>query len=379
MFCNYCGANNPGDASFCRKCGNPIRPAQPGAANPRRSPSGSRLTAGASLLVFPVTRSRNFAVPLILLIVILAVGAWLWMRWRAAQPLTLHGQTSFIGSVAFSPDGRLLASGSNDDVIKLWDVRTGKYLRSFFDSHGSDWVAFSPDGRMLASAGGSPSYAEAAILIWDAASGQEVRTISPHVYFIGPVAFSRDGKLIAAVTDSPDGKNPVARLWDVASVNEVRTLSGFRGPLAFSPDGRTLAAANADSISIIDIASGNPLRTISGRVSHDLIFNSGGQMLVAGTGDNAITFWDVASGSVLHTFSDSARIRGIALSADGRFVASGGEDHTIKLFDVSSGTVVRTFSGHTDSVNCVAFSPDGRLLASGSADTLAKIWPLVTK
>jgi WD40 repeat protein len=162
--------------------------------------------------------------------------------------LTLTGYTSDVWSVAFSPDGRLLASGSNDKTIKLWEVASGSLVRTL--SGHTDWVrsvAFSPDGRLLASG----SYDDT-IKLWEVASGREVRTLTGHTGWVWSMAFSPDGRLLASGSN-----DKTIKLWDVASGREVRTLTGHTNwvnSVAFSPDGRLLASGSYKEIRLWDIS-----------------------------------------------------------------------------------------------------------------------------
>jgi WD40 repeat protein len=268
---------------------------------------------------------------------------------------TLTGHTDTVRSVAFSPDGRLLASGSDDNTIKLWEVATGREVRTL-SGHGWDVtsVAFSPDGRLLASgscgkAGFFFPCVQGEIKLWDVASGREVRTLSGHTNWVTSVAFSPDGRLLASGSD-----DNTIKLWEVATGREVRTLSGHGWDVtsvAFSPDGRLLASGSC----------------------------GGWGLGVCVRGE--IKLWDVASGSLVRTLTGHTDwVLSVAFSPDGRLLASGAAwpDTTIKLWEVATGREVRTLKGHTGSVFSVAFSPDGRLLASGSGylDYTIKLWDI---
>jgi|GEM_PF-1297353 len=244
---------------------------------------------------------------------------------------TLTGHISMVNSVAFSPDGTTLASGSWDTTIKLWNVATGGLLRTLTGHTGYVYsVAFSPDGTTLAS--GSE---DNTIKLWNVATGGLLRTLTGHTSYVDSVAFSPDGATLA----SGECEDNTIKLWNVATGGLLRTLTGHTGyvnSVAFSPDGTTLAS---------------------------------------GSSDNTIKLWNVATGGLLRTIiGHTSYVSPVAFSPDGTTLASGSWDSTIKLWNVATGGLLRTLTGHISIVNSVAFSPDGATLASGSSDNTIKLW-----
>jgi WD40 repeat protein len=303
-------------------------------------------------------------------------------------PSTLTGHTNYVYSVAFSPDGRLLASGSCSKFnsngaciqgeIKLWDVATGREVRTLSGHTG--WVnsvAFSPDGRLLASGSG-----DWMIKLWDVATGREVRTLSGHAGSVNSVAFSPDGRLLASGGCSGGWVDDRIQLWDVSSGQRLRLFQGHTycvNSVAFSPDGRLLASSSWYEIKLWEVASGSLVRSLSGGPTwlRPVAFSPDGRLLASSSDDRTIKLWDVATGREVRTLTGhTGSVYSVAFSPDGRLLASGSGDTTIKLWEVASGSLVRTLTGHTNYVYSVAFGPDGRLLASGSGDNTIRLWDI---
>ena len=286
------------------------------------------------------------------------------------------GRTVAVNSVAFSPDGQLLASASDDQTVRLWDPATGAHRRTL-TGHDQpvSGVAFSPDGRLLASASRTGS-----VRLWDPATGAHRRTLTGHADPVRGVAFSPDGRLLASASD-----DQTVRLWDPATGAHLRTLTGHADPVrgvAFSPDGRLLASASDDqTVRLWDPATGAHLRTLTGHADpvRGVAFSPDGRLLASASDDQTVRLWDPATGAHRRTLTGHDQpVSGVAFSPDGRLLASASDDQTVRLWDPATGAHRRTLTGHDQPVSGVAFSPDGRLLASASDDKTVRLWDLTS-
>jgi WD40 repeat protein len=234
-----------------------------------------------------------------------------------------------------------------------------------------DGLAFSPDGRLFAS--GS---VDSTVRLWETATGHELRKLTGHTAWVKTVAFSADGNTLAAA--AIDG---TIKLWDVATGREQKSINGAGDvdAIAFSPDAHLLAAGNVAGVVLLyDMTSGQLARTLTGHTGPVLClaFSPDNKLLASGGRDTSVKLWDTASGQATRTLAGHTdRVRALAFSADGRRLASGSNDKTIKLWDMAKGSAVRTLTGHTSNVLAVAFGPTNHTLVSASADhRTVKIW-----
>jgi hypothetical protein len=298
--------------------------------------------------------------------------AEIWDAESGQEILTLKGHSMPVVSVAFSPDGKRVVTGSWDKTAKIWDAESGQdilTLKGHSDRVSS--VAFSPDGKRVVT-GSFDNTAK----IWDAESGQEILTLKGHLTFVVSVAFSPDGKRV--VTGSYDG---TAKIWDAESGQEILTLKGHSGyvfSVAFSPDGKRVVTGSWDNTAKIwDAESGQDILTLKGHshIVYSVAFSPDGKRVVTGSWDKTAKIWDAESGQDILTLKGHSHIvYSVAFSPDGKRVVTGGYDGTAKIWDAEGGQEILTLKGHSDRVSSVAFSPDGKRVVTGSEDNTAKIW-----
>jgi WD40 repeat protein/tRNA A-37 threonylcarbamoyl transferase component Bud32 len=361
-------------------------------STPRKAPPAATLPVSAPAAQPPMpnplpdhaspkrhTRRFSLWVWVALTVLLLATGygaGWLLMLHPGMpQPRTLKSPNSTPSFVAFSPDGRILASGDDGSTSKtanLWDVASGQVVRTL-GGHGNGVysAAFSSDGHTFASGDG-----EGTVRLWNLATGKLLYTMPVHSSNVSSIVFSPDGRTLAS--GSFDSS---IVLSDVASGKKLRTLlnaDAMVNSIAFNYNGHMLASGGTDNtIKLWDVATGKVVRTLQGHtgIVDTVVFTSDGRTLVSGSRDESIKLWDVNSGRLKRTLdAQSGTIYSVALSPDDRTLASGSDDSTVKLWDMDSGKVVRSLRGHSKIVVSVVFSPDGRTLASGSWDGTIKLW-----
>ncbi|KAJ7871989.1 hypothetical protein B0H14DRAFT_3439202 [Mycena olivaceomarginata] len=294
----------------------------------------------------------------------------------------LTGHTDSISSVVFSPDNTHIASGSVDSTIRVWDAmtgqQTGESLRGHTDSVYS--VAFSSDGTRIASGSG-----DSTIRVWDAVSGQQVgEALTGHTHPVRSVVFSPDDTRIASGSD--DG---TIRVWEAATGREVgEALMGHADPVssvAFSTDGRCIASGSDDTtIRVWDVATGQQVGgALTGHANsvHSVAFSPDGTRIASGSADRTILLWDSATaqqvGAALVGHTDW--VSSVVFSPDGARIASGSDDSTIRVWDAVMGRQAEEArTGHADAVSSVSFSGDGTRIASGSDDGTIRVWDAAT-
>lgn len=292
--------------------------------------------------------------------------------------LPLERQTinvrSWVNSVAFSPNGDILATGSWDGSARIWRTSDAYLVNTLSGNMGEvNSVAFSPNGALVVV--GNRGHA---LQIWNVADGRLLRTITQHEGAVFGVAFSPDGQTLASAS-----WDRTVRIWNFADGNLARTLGGHGGAVnavTYSADGRLLASGSHDSNARIwRVADGQLLYTLSGHQDavFSVAFSPNGQFLATGCCDRTVRIWRVADGKHLGTLTGhNGPVFSVAFSPNGQVIASGDYDRTIRLWRVTDGEPLNSAQRHGEGITSLSFSPDGVVLASGSFDATVRLWQI---
>jgi WD40 repeat protein len=304
-----------------------------------------------------------------------------WFEWASGSEFdlqslkTLTAHHDNVLTLAFSPDGSALASGSSDHTIGLWRPSDGTLLKILEGHTGAvNSVDISPDGSLVLSGSDDNS-----VRIWKLSTGALLRTLQSHTQPVLAVAFSPDKLTVAS--SSADG---TVTVWQISDGKLLRTLTGHEGPVQtidFSPDGIILASAGDDrSINFWRVSDGSHLRTLRGHkdVIWSVAFNPEGSLLASASGDRTVKLWNVDDCQLVRTMKGNTNgLLCVAFSPDGSNVAATSYDKTVKLWRVSDAQLWMLKRWHTDAVRSIAFSPDGSLLATGSKDETVRLTRLI--
>ena len=297
---------------------------------------------------------------------------------------TFTGHVDSVNSVAFSPDGKRIVSGSglrflgDGNTLRVWDVSSRQQIGKTFTGHvdSVNSVAFSPDGKRIVS--GSD---DTTVRVWDVSSGRQIDQIFiAHRDSVNSVAFSPDGKRIVS-----GSRDHTIRVWDASSGQQIgKTITDHKddvNSVAFSPDGKRIVSGSQDhTIRVWDASSGQQIgQPLTGHENSvtSVAFSPDGQHIISGSWDNTVRLWDASTGQPIgQPFAGHEGIVwSVAFNPDGTHIVSSSLDNTVRLWDVSTGQPIgQPFNGHDSAVHSVAFSPYGKRIVSGSGDETVQVW-----
>lgn len=287
------------------------------------------------------------------------------------------GHEDRVWSCAFAPDGLTVLSAASDSTLRLWDIFGGDCLQVFYGhKNGVNCCAFAPDGQTMVSASFDNT-----LRLWAANSGECLQVFTGHKEGILGCAFAPDGLSVLSASD-----DNTLRLWRIDSGECLRVFSGHKDSVyacAFAPDGQTFVSASFDkTLRLWQTKQDECLQVLSGH--NDFVLNCAfapdGQTVLSASFDGTLRLWDVYSGECLRVYSGhgggfgGAVVWGCAFAPDGKTLLSSSNDKTLRLWPVESGQCLRVFAGHGNHVYHGAFSPDGNTLLSAAGDGTLRIW-----
>lgn len=299
-----------------------------------------------------------------------------WQNGKVDTANTFAGHTASVVSIAFSPDGQMLASGSLDNTVRIWRVPNGQVLQIIDTGYNTLWnLAYSPDGQTLAISG-EDSSGNPAIKFWTVYDGQIALSLNAPKARVRSMAFSPNGEMLASA-----GDDRTITIWSVRDGRILKTLSQPRATVysvTFSPDGQYLASGSADQkIRIYRVDDWSTVREIGDQnnVIYSVAFSPDGQYLASAGADRAVWLFRVSDGSVVRKLiGHTERVYDVKFAPDGQTLASTGDDQTIRLWSIKSSLPIQTIPRSSVGMSNIAFNPNGQSLAAGIDGNIIQFW-----
>jgi serine/threonine protein kinase len=322
---------------------------------------------------------RKLVIGLVGLVVVGGGTTWIHniLSQKSSTLYTYRGHSNWVYSVAWSPNGKRIASASYDGTVQVWDALTGGHVFTY-QGHTSavNAAVWSPDDKRIASASSDGS-----VQVWMAATGERLLTYRGHTGPLEAVAWSPDGTRIASA-----GEDATVQVWMATTGRPLRTYRGHSGPIkavAWSPDGTQLASAGeVETVLQWDATTGDSIHTYTGHTGrvNAVAWSPDGKYIASASLDQTVQVWDALTGSHVITYrGHTSGVNAVAWSPNGKRIASASYDGTVQVWDALTGSNVYTnMSPNTEfsslPVNAVAWSPDGKLIASGGGDETVQVW-----
>lgn len=294
-----------------------------------------------------------------------------YLRPLVDQARLIYRGTNSVECVAFSPDGKRIASGCWDSTIKIWDAQTGqRQITLKGHKNRVHSLSFSHDGKRIVTGGG-----DKLVRVWDAQDGTEIFMIGPNSDEVTVVAFSPDDTRIAATSTEQE-----IRIWDAKTGKLSQTLGPFPNQIfawSWFPDNRRIVLGTSDqNLRVIDLLNGREVLLLKGHTAkiNCVTVSPDSSRIISGGWDNTAIVWNSATGERLHSYGHVYGVLSVACSPDGSKIATGTREGRVNLWESQSGKAILSERGHNDFAKSLAFNPSGTRLVSGSWDTTAKVW-----
>ena len=301
-------------------------------------------------------------------------GAILWDLTTQLQIRRFLEPSGYVASVCFSPDNKLILTGSTDRTARLWDVETGQEVRRFI-GHTKEITAatFSADGKLVLTAGDDQ---DNTARLWDAATGKQLRRFTGHQAGVTVVAFSPDARFVLT-----GGRDKAAFLWDTSTGKQVRAFVGHTDSVSavkFSPDGHIALTASADGVRLWEVSTGSQLRIIKSGATRTAAFSTDGRLIATGRTDDTLHLWNVETGAEIGSpmKGHKENVVSVTFSKNDQFLLTASFDGTARLWATPTGNQVGIFQGSSIPIRAVSFSPNGKYLLTGGDRGAVELWDL---